>query len=422
MLGEIAFCICKMNTSILRARRISFAIGLPALVACALGSTIDHREFFLSYLFGFLFWLGIALGCSGFLMVHHLTGGRWGYPIRRFFEGAISTLPFLAALFVPLFFGLPQLYPWATAANIAADKVLQHKHAYMNAPLFIVRTIIFFAIWILLARLLIKWSAQQDATRSVEPTKKLRALSGPGLVIYPTTVTFAFVDWVMSMEADWYSTVFPLLICIGQMLSALAFVVIVIGLLVPSPQSSPTGRGDPFSPGGEKAGMRGPVSQIDALHSLLGKENFHHLGNLLLTFTMLWAYLAYAQLIVIWSGDLPHEISWYLHRIAGGWRVIAFALLIFHFFGPFFLLLFRQTKRRTEFLVAIAVIIFLAHIADVWWVVAPSLYRNGFHASWMAPLAWIGIGGIWLAIFFWRLETRPLVPMNDPRFVVPAAA
>ena len=383
-----------MNLSILRARRISFAIGLAALVACALGSTIDRREFFLSYLFGFLFWLGIALGCSGFLMVHHLTGGRWGYPIRRFFEGAISTLPFLAALFVPLFFGLPQLYPWATAANIAADKVLQHKHAYMNAPLFIVRTIIFFAIWILLARLLIKWSAQQDATRSVEPTKKLRALSGPGLVIYPTTVTFAFVDWVMSMEADWYSTVFPLLICIGQMLSALAFIILLLA-------------------------WGGPRS---SLGEILSKETFHHLGNLLLTFTMLWAYLAYAQLIVIWSGDLPHEISWYLHRIAGGWRVIAFALLIFHFFGPFFLLLFRQTKRRTEFLVAIAVIIFLAHIADVWWVVAPSLYRNGFHASWMAPLAWIGIGGIWLAIFFWRLETRPLVPMNDPRFVVPAAA
>ena len=383
-----------MNLSILRARRISFAIGLAALVACALGSTIDRREFFLSYLFGFLFWLGIALGCSGFLMVHHLTGGRWGYPIRRFFEGAISTLPFLAALFVPLFFGLPQLYPWATAANIAADKVLQHKHAYMNAPLFVVRTIIFFAIWILLARLLIKWSAQQDATRSVEPTKKLRELSGPGLVIYPTTVTFAFVDWVMSMEADWYSTVFPLLICIGQMLSALAFIILLLA-------------------------WHGPRS---SLGEILSKETFHHLGNLLLTFTMLWAYLAYAQLIVIWSGDLPHEISWYLHRIAGGWRVIAFALLIFHFFGPFFLLLFRQTKRRTEFLVAIAVIIFLAHIADVWWVVAPSLYRNGFHASWMAPLAWIGIGGIWLAIFFWRLETRPLVPMNDPRFVVPAAA
>ena len=383
-----------MNLSILRARRISFAIGLAALVACALGSTIDHREFFLSYLFGFLFWLGIALGCSGFLMVHHLTGGRWGYPIRRFFEGAISTLPFLAALFVPLLFGLPQLYPWATAANIAADKVLQHKHAYMNAPLFIVRTIIFFAIWILLARLLIKWSAQQDATRSVEPTKKLRELSGPGLVIYPTTVTFAFVDWVMSMEADWYSTVFPLLICIGQMLSALAFIILLLA-------------------------WHGPRS---SLGEILSKETFHHLGNLLLTFTMLWAYLAYAQLIVIWSGDLPHEISWYLHRIAGGWRVIAFALLIFHFFGPFFLLLFRQTKRRTEFLVAIAVIIFLAHIADVWWVVAPSLYRNGFHASWMAPLAWIGIGGIWLAIFFWRLETRPLVPMNDPRFLVPAAA
>src|SRR5205807_8232300 len=166
----------------------------------------------------------------------------------------------------------------------------------------------------------------------------------------PLTMTFAAVDWVMSMERDWFSTIFPILICIGQMLSVLALAILLLAL--------------------ER--RRKPLAQI------AGPETFHHLGNLLLTFTMLWAYLAYAQLIVIWSGDLPHEISWYLHRIAGGWRVIAFALLIFHFFGPFFLLLFRQTKRRTEFLVAIAVVSFLAHIADVWWVVAPSLYRHGF--------------------------------------------
>ena len=383
-----------MKSSILDARRIAFVVGIAGLVACVAGWAIDRREFFISYLFAFLFWLGIALGCSGFLMIHHLTAGRWGYPIRRFLEAAISTLPLLAVLFVPILFGLAQLYPWATPADVATDKILQHKHVYENAPLFVLRAFVNFAIWIGMARLLIKWSVEQDATTSVEPTRKLRKLSGPGLVIYPMTVTLACVDWVMSMEADWYSTVFALLVCIGQMLSALAFIIILLTWL--GPRSS--------------------------LGEIIGKENFHHLGNLLLTFTMLWAYLAYAQLIIIWSGDLPHEISWYLHRIADGWKVIAFGLLIFHFFGPFFLLLFRQTKLRPHALVAIAAVIFIAHIADVWWEVAPSLYQNGFHITWIAPAAWLGIGGIWLAIFFWRLEARQLVPMNDPRFVVAVPA
>jgi len=270
---------------------------------------------------------------------------------------------------------------------------LQHKHAYINEPAFVIRTVFVFAIWILIARLLVKWSAEQDATRSVEPTIKLRQLSGPGLVIYPLTVTFAYVDWVMSMEADWYSTIFPLLICIGQMLSALAFVIIVLAW---------------YGPG-------------TALTQIVSKENFHHLGNLLLTFTMLWAYLAYAQLIVIWSGDLPHEIGWYLHRIAGGWRWIAFALLIFHFFGPFFLLLFRQTKQNPQILVVLAAFIFVTHIVDVWWLVAPSLYPSGFHLSWMAPVTFIGIGGMWLNVFFRRLAVTPLVPKNDPRFTVAVA-
>jgi hypothetical protein len=383
-----------MKLSIPDARKICLAIGIAALIACLFGWAIDRREFFVSYLFGFLFWFGIALGCSGFLMIHHLTAGRWGYPIRRFLEAGISTLPFLAVLFVPIFFGLAQLYPWDTPALVSADKVLKQKHVYENPLLFVIRTAVNFAIWIWMARLLTKWSAEQDATTSVDPTKKLRKLSGPGLVIYPMTVTFAFVDWVMSMEADWYSTVFPLLICIGQMLSALAFIILLLTWL--GPRSS--------------------------LGEILGKENFHHLDNLLLTFTMLWAYLAYAQLIIIWSGDLPHEISWYLHRIANGWKVIAFGLLIFHFFGPFFLLLFRQTKLRPHVLVVISAVIFLAHIADVWWIVAPSLYQNGFYLTWMAPAAWLGIGGVWLAIFFWRLEARQLVPMNDPRFVVAVPA
>jgi MFS family permease len=414
------------------ARPVAWTIGIAGFAACVFGWITTPREFFLAYLFGYLVWLGVALGSLGFLMIHHLTGGSWGYPVRRIFEAAISTLPILAILFVPILFGLRELYPWADAANVASDKILQHKHAYMNATSFIIRAAIMFAIWIFITRLLTKWSDEQDTTRSVEPTKKLRRLSGPGLVIYPLTVTFAYVDWVMSMEADWYSTVFPLLICIGQMLSALAFVVILIGFSTPSPQSSPKGRGSfdgskevmqasrektgAFSRR-EKVGMRAP-DLPNELQSLLGKERFHHLGNLLLAFTMMWAYLAYSQLIVIWSGDLPHEIAWYLHRIAGGWRWIAIVLLLFHFFGPFAFLLFRATKRSAKSLVAVAAIIFTTHVIDVWWLLAPSIYPSGFHLSWLAFAALFGIGGIWFAAFLKKIESQPLIPLNDPRFAV----
>ncbi len=284
---------------------------------CLVGWLLDPRQFFISYLFAELVWLGVALGCMAFLMIHYLTGGKWGWPVRRFFEAAAKTLPLVGLLFIPICFGIHYLYPWAMPARVAADKILQHKHPYLSVPFFTARAVIAFAIWSWMAYLLNKWSREQDATRDPAPMKRLRKLSGPGLVIYPLTITFVFVDWVMSLEPDWFSTIFPILICIGQMLSGLAFVILLLAWI----------------------GPRTSLSEI------IGKENFHHLGSLLLAFTMLWAYMAFSQLLVIWSGNLPHEISWYLHRIAGGWRWVLVFLVLFHFFGPFFLLLSRQMKR-----------------------------------------------------------------------------
>ena len=376
--------------SILHARTAALRFAILGAIACLIGWRVDPREFFLSYLFAFLVWLGIALGSAAWLMIHHLTGGTWGYPARRFFEAAVSTLPTLAALFLPILFGFSLIYPWTNPHLVSANELLRHKQPYLNGSACIVRAIVLFAIWITGARLLRKWSADQDATRSVEPTKKLRSLSGPGLVIYPVTVTFACVDWVMSMETDWYSTVFPMLVCVGQMLSALAFIILFLGW----------------------------QARRSELARILNAEGFHHLGNLLLTFTMLWAYLAYCQLIVIWSGDLPHEIGWYLHRIAGAWRWIAVGLLGFHFLAPFCFLLFRPIKSNPQFLVAIAAIIFLAHIVELWWMLAPSIYQNGFHVSWIAPAAFLAVGGVWLTIFLKSLEAKPLLPLNDPRFAV----
>ncbi len=372
---------------------LALGIGSVCLLLCLLGWFIAPRQFFISYLCAELVWVGVALGCMAFLMIHYLTGGTWGWPIRRFFEAAANTFPVLALLFVPIFFGVHQLFPWAMPARVAADEVLQNKRPYFSLPLFTVRALVAFAIWAWIGYLLNKWSHQQDATRDPAPMKRLRKLSGPGLVIYPLTITVVFVDWVMSLEPDWFSTIFPILICIGQMLSGLAFVILLLAWL----------------------GPRTSLSEI------LGKENFHHLGSLLLAFTMLWAYMAFSQLLVIWSGNLPHEISWYLHRTAGGWRYVLIFLVLFHFFGPFFLLLSRHMKQTRLALATIAGAMFIAHVIDVWWMVTPAFYPHGLHVSWLDFTAFFGIGGIWLFFFHWNLVRQPLVPLNDPRFAVAAA-
>ncbi len=364
--------------------------GLVGLALCLFGWVVSPREFFISYLFAELVFVGVALGCMAFLMIHYLTGGKWGWPVRRFFEAAAGMLPLLALLFLPIFFGLHFLYPWMDPAQVAANKVLHHKQGYLNTPMFVVRTVIVFGIWIWLAHLLNKWSREQDATRDPAPTKRLRKLSGPGLVIYPLTITVAAVDWIMSLEADWFSTIFPILICIGQMLSGLAFVILLLRWL-------------------------GPRS---ALSEIISKENFHHLGSLLLAFTMLWAYMAFSQFLVIWSGDLPHEIVWYLHRIAGGWRWVVIFLVLFHFLGPFFLLLSRQRKQNRSALAAIAGVMFVAHVVDVWWMITPAFYPHGLHLSWLNFAALLGVGGLWFYFFLRKLESRPLLPLNDPRFAV----
>jgi hypothetical protein len=300
-------------------------------------------------------------------------------------------LPFLAVLFLPVFFGLPHLYPWKNISVVATDEILHSRLYYLNTPGYVIRTIVVFAVWIVMARFLLKWSAAQDVSVSVEPTRKLRTLSGPGLVIYPVTITFASVDWLMSLEKDWYSTMFAVMICIGQVLSALAFVILLVSSATRSRQLGPI------------------ISTEDTLHKI---------GNLLLAFTMMWAYLEFGQLLITWSGNLPHEISWYLNRIAGGWRWVCVFLFLFNFFIPFFLLLMRPIKRRAKTLAIVAGCVLIAHIADVWWTIAPSLHPEHFYFTCWAIVTFVGIGGIWSAAFLWNLQRRPIVPLNDPRFAV----
>jgi hypothetical protein len=363
-----------------RVQGVMLGAGIVALGASAFGAIWNSKQFFFSYLFAVLFWLGLSLGCFVVTMIHQLAGGRWGYPTRRFLEAGFMVMPLMAVLFIPIVFGLHYLYPWARP-----DPTAEHR-AYETDWGYILRQLFFFFVWIWLASRLRKWSLEQDLTNDAAPTRKARFLSGPGTVIYGLLVTFAAVDWVVSLEKGWYSTMFGVIIAGGQILSAFAFAIILLAIFQ---------RQEPFA-------------------SAVNKVHYHHLGNLLLTFVLFWTYVSFGQLLIIYSGDLPQELQWYLHRIAGSWKAVVAVIAVFHFFLPFFLLLFRGLKKNATVLAALAALLLVMHVVDTYWLVMPTLHRDGVSVSWLDFTTCIGVGGLWIACFLWRLKSAPLLPTKDP--------
>jgi hypothetical protein len=358
-------------------------IGVAAGILSIIGAFLNPKQFFVSYLFSYLFWIGLGAGCILVAMIHYLTGGQWGHPIRRFLEAGFSTLPLFAILIIPLLFGLSDLYPWARTGK-ASEHIIK---PYLGTPFFIARAVLILGIWIFFALRLRKWSLVQDVTQDAGPTKRLSTLSGPGLVIVPLTATFAYIDWIMSTEARWYSTIFAIVILAGQVLVAYAFSVIL---------------------------LKG-FEHLPPLANIVTRTHYHQLGNLLLTFVMFWTYVGFSQLLIIYSGNKPDEIKWYLHRITGGWRYILALIALFHFFLPFMLLLSRSFKRRSTLLAALACIIVAVHLLYAYWLVGPSIFPDGIHLSWLNFIVPVGLGGVWLGAFFWFLRRAPLLPLNDPR-------
>ncbi|MBA3765789.1 MAG: hypothetical protein H0W99_02140 [Acidobacteria bacterium] len=380
-----------------RYGRLSLIVGLVFTAILALGFFLSPREmFFRSYLLAYVFWIGIALGCLAILMLQHLSGGAWGLVIRRVLESGTRTLPLMAILFVPIIFGMGYLYEWTHIDQLANAqtleeqhlyKILKHKSAYLNVPGFLLRTLLYFVIWGALAYLLNKWSSEQDRTAERRFTKRLQALSGPGLVLFVLTVTFASVDWVMSLDPEWFSTIFGLLFVAAWALSSFAFVIAVMALLA----------------------AREPLSGV------VLPRHFHDLGKLLLAFVMVWAYFSFSQFLIIWSGNIPEETRWYLYRMRGGWSFVALLLVIFHFALPFLLLLSRDLKRNARGLAMVAGLVLLMRLVDLFWLIAPKFSKGDFLMTWTDVVAPIGIGGLWLAFFLWQLKQRPLIPFNDPQ-------
>ena len=347
---------------------------------CALGIFFSRAQFFQSWFFAWLFWLGVSLGALTILMIQFLTGGAWGLAIRRLCEAAIAVVPLLAVLFLPVLFGTGDLFPW-THPTAAQARAWTHKQIYLSTPFFTARALLYFAIFIAFVAALRRWSIQHELG-VVTATQRLQRLSSGGLVAYALRINFASTDWVLSLEPGWYSTMLAVVFMTSQLLSALALMTALLGAL----------------------------AHHEPLASTLTAKHFHDLGNLLLAFVIFWAYVAFSQFLIIWSGNLPKEIGWYLHRRSGGWQWVALMLAAFQFFVPFALLLSRATKRHKQRLAVIATLVFAASIVNVFWLVVPAFHPGSLRVHWLDAAAFLAVGSAWVAMFCSFLKKRSVLP------------
>jgi hypothetical protein len=385
--------IMKMTKSDLMAPPVvetiqtrSLFIGLIGAVASIAGAFLAPASFYSAYLTGYVFWLGLSLGCMAILMLHHLVGGGWSIVIRRILESGMMTLPMMFILFLPILLNLPKVYFWARP-DVLNDpridpKILEIAHSYLNFNGTLIRYIIYFVIWIGMAYFLNRWSTEQDSIAG-QSTLRFRALSSIGLVIYSLTISFAIIDWVMSLQARWISTIYGMIFMASQALSALCFCVVIETIL----------------------SKRKPMSEY------LTETEIHAHGKLILAFVMVWTYFNFSQWLIIWAGNLPEEIPWYMRRLNGGWEYVGLVLVVLQFAVPFALLLSRQLKREARTLVRLASWILFMRMVDTYWHIEPASFPN-FHLSWLHFTILAGIGGLWMAYFCHNLRARPLLPVN----------
>jgi len=390
-----------------RMRSRSLVVGVVFSVL-ALGLTLGLSQwdlFLRSWLFSFMFWLGLTLGSLVLLMLQYTSGGNWGRLGRRIWEAAAGNLGLMFLFWLPIAIGMKRLYVWARIwddpsksaqllAHYGADKI----HYYLNVPGFWIRGIIYFAGWGVLYILLKSWSIRQEAgTTMPAQFVFIQNLSGFGIVFYGLTITFASIDWTMSLYPEWWSTVWGMLFMVGQVLTAFCFTIWLFTRL----------------------------SEIEPVSRIFKVDYLHDFGKLMFAFVVLWAYLSFSQWLIIWSGNMLSEIRWYIMRLQNGWQYFGTILIFVHFVFPFALLLSRNNKRSRRRIVAISFLVLFMRLVDLFWQTAPNFYPgtgaglNNFHLldAAMYVICPIAMGGIWLFFFYLRLSKRSLMPVNDPGFV-----
>jgi len=373
--------------------RKAWIVGALGSLASVAGFFVAREQFFRSYLIAWLFCLGIALGCYAIALLHQMSRGAWGVMIRRPLGAASRTFPFLLLGFVPIVLGLEDLYAWARPGALD-DPLIAQKSWWLNDQGFLVRGLIYFAVWIFFAWALNRMSRRQDEVQSDKLFRRMQAIAAPALVLYVLTATAASVDWIMSLDPHWYSSLFGMMFVVGHGVAGFSFVILIALYLTKS----------------------APMKQH------LRPKHFHDYGKLLLAFVMLWAYMQLSQLIIVWSGNLPEEVTFYLNRTAGGWKFLSIALVLGHFALPFALLLSRDLKRNARKLAVVAWILLVMRWFDIYWLAAPAFSHgsplgdggHGLHFHWLDLATVVGLGGLWFALYLRQLGKRPLLPVFEP--------
>jgi hypothetical protein len=366
--------------------KIFLIVGVLGLVLSGIGYAVNHAQFYHSWLVAFAFWASVGIGGYFLTLIHHLTGAVWSVVIRRLPETFMAILPFMLILFIPIIFGMHDLYHWTHQDAVAHDHLLQEKAPYLNTPFFIIRTVLFFAIWTLFGRLLYKYSIQNDVNGDAGLLAKSKKISPIAVILFAFTVSFASFDWLMSLDPHWYSTIFGVYYFAGSIMATYAFVTLFVLFF----------------------------EKIGPLQGLISKEHYHDLGKLTFTFTIFWAYMAFSQYFLIWYANIPEETIWFLHRWEGSWKGVSVLLAVGHFVVPFIIMLIRALKRSALALIIFAGWMLLMHWVDMYWLVLPNLHHHGAHFSWIDVAAMLGIGGLFLWLFMWQLGKHSLVPINDP--------
>jgi len=374
--------------SIDRIRQRALVAAVIGLVVCILGLIKSPDRFFQSYLLAFIFVLGLTLGSLGLLMLQHLTGGNWGIMIRRPLESATRNLPLVAVLFVPIFFGMKYLYAaWLNAPACGEGALSEFQRSYLTPNGFRVRAILYFVVWGILVFLFNRWSREQDANpEDAAVRRRFKTLAGPGIILYVFVMSFAAIDWAMSLSPHWASTIYGFIFIAGQLISSMSLMIAIVVLLA----------------------RTGPLSGV------LQPRHIHDLGKLLLAFVMLWAYFQFSQLLIIWSGNQPEEITFYYSRLHSQWGVVAVIVVIFHFFVPFFLLLSRDLKRNPKLLPAVAIWLIFMRLVDLYWYTRPQFTPSALPTIWDLGAA-LALGGLWFFFFARQLKQLPVLPVGDPK-------
>jgi len=374
--------------SVDRIRQRALVAGVIGLVICVVGFVKAPDRFFPAYLLAFMFVLGLSLGSLGLLMLQHLTGGNWGIMIRRPLESATRNLPVVAVLFVPIFFGMKYLYAaWLNAPPSGEGALSEMQRSYLTPNGFRVRAILYFALWGILVFLFNRWSREQDANpEDTAVRRRFKTLAGPGIILYVFVMSFAAIDWAMSLSPHWASTIYGFIFIAGQLISSMSLMIAVVVLLA----------------------RTGPLSGV------LQPRHIHDLGKLLLAFVMLWAYFQFSQLLIIWSGNQPEEITFYYSRLHSQWGVVAVIVVIFHFFVPFFLLLSRDLKRNPRLLPGVAIWLIFMRLVDLYWYTRPQFTPSALPTIWDLGAA-LALGGLWFFFFAGQLKQLPVLPVGDPK-------